>query len=74
MSLQPELRRTLRAGLDGRCAGRGGLRVRPDRGVPVCRRRADATEVAARLAGSGTCAGVKVASGPAPGARLIASV
>ncbi len=40
----------------------------------LCTDADHAAEVAVRLAGTGTCAGVKVAGGPAPGARLIASV
>ena len=73
ISLQPALRRTLRAGKEaGAMAG-----VVSGSGPTVaflCADAKNATEIAARLAGSGTCAAVRVAGGPAPGARLIASV
>ena len=73
MSLQPELRRTVRAGLD--CGALGGVVSGSGPTVAfLCADAAAATEVAARLAGSGTCAGVKVATGPAPGARVIVAV
>jgi 4-diphosphocytidyl-2-C-methyl-D-erythritol kinase len=73
ISLQPSLRRTLRAGSDaGALAG-----VVSGSGPTVaflCTDASHAADVAARLAGSGTCAAVRVASGPAPGARLIAAI
>jgi 4-diphosphocytidyl-2-C-methyl-D-erythritol kinase len=73
VSLQPELRRALRAGTDagalaGIVSGSGPTLAF------LCTDADHAADVAVRLAGTGTCAAVKVASGPAPGARLIASV
>ena len=69
ISLQPELRRTLRAGIAaGALAG-----VVSGSGPTVALLCADAESaggVAAELAGSGTCRTVRIASGPAPGARL----
>lgn len=69
-SLQPRLRRTLRAGLSaGALAG-----VVSGSGPTMALLCADAEAagaVAAELAGSGTCRTVRVASGPAPGARVI---
>lgn len=70
ISLQPGLRRTLRAGLAaGALAG-----VVSGSGPTVallCADAAAAGGVAVELAGSGTCRTVRVASGPAPGARLV---
>ena len=70
ISLQPELRRTLRAGCPpGALAG-----VVSGSGPTVALLCADAESaggVAAELAGSGTCRTVRVAVGPAPGARLV---
>jgi 4-diphosphocytidyl-2-C-methyl-D-erythritol kinase len=69
-SLQPGLRRTLRAGLSaGALAG-----VVSGSGPTIALLCADAEAaggVAAELAGSGTCRTVRVASGPAPGARVV---
>lgn len=70
ISLQPGLRRTLRAGVAaGALAG-----VVSGSGPTVallCADAESAASVAAELAGSGTCRSVRVASGPAPGARVI---
>jgi 4-diphosphocytidyl-2-C-methyl-D-erythritol kinase len=72
ISLQPELRRTLRAGISaGALAG-----VVSGSGPTIALLCADAESaggVAAELAGSGTCRTVRIVSGPAPGARLIGS-
>ena len=69
ISLQPGLRRTLRAGIAaGALAG-----VVSGSGPTVALLCADAESaggVAAELAGSGTCRTVRVAAGPAPGARV----
>ena len=69
-SLQPGLRRTLRAGLSaGALAG-----VVSGSGPTIALLCADAEAaggVAAELAGSGTSRTVRVASGPAPGARVV---
>lgn len=69
ISLKPELRTTLRAGLDG-----GALAGIVSGSGPttafLCRDREHALDVAAHLATSGTCAATLTASGPAPGARL----
>ena len=70
ISLQPALRRTLRAGISaGALAG-----IVSGSGPTVALLCADAESaggVAAELAGSGTCRTVRIASGPAPGARLV---
>ena len=70
ISLQPGLRRTMRAGVAaGALAG-----VVSGSGPTVALLCADAESaggVAAELAGSGTCRTVRIASGPAPGARVI---
>jgi 4-diphosphocytidyl-2-C-methyl-D-erythritol kinase len=70
ISLQPALRRTLRAGISaGALAG-----VVSGSGPTIallCTDAESAGSVAAELAGSGTCRTVRIASGPAPGARLI---
>ena len=72
VSLQPGLRRTLRAGLAaGALAG-----LVSGSGPTIALLCADAESaggVAAELAGSGTCRTVRMASGPAPGARLVGS-
>lgn len=69
-SLRPELRRTLRVGLDlgalgGVVSGSG----------PTCaflaRSREAAVRLAASLAGAGVCRTVRVAYGPVPGARIV---
>ncbi|WP_420121172.1 4-(cytidine 5'-diphospho)-2-C-methyl-D-erythritol kinase [Nakamurella sp.] len=70
VSLQPELRRTLRAGeaagaLGGVVSGSGPTVAF------LCADAESAGAVAAELAGSGTCRSVRVAAGPAPGARVI---
>ena len=72
ISLQPELRRTLQA---GRAAGAlGGLVSGSGPTVAfLCRGADHAAEVAADLAGSGTCRAVRIAAGPVPGARLTGS-
>ncbi len=70
VSLQPTLRRTLRAGLAAGALGG----VVSGSGPTVALLCADATaagQVAAELAGSGTCRAVRVAAGPAPGAKVI---
>ncbi len=70
ISLQPSLRRTIRAGL---AAGALGAVVSGS-GPTVALLCADpiaAAQVAAELAGSGTCRSVRIATGPAPGAKLI---
>ncbi|WP_295629334.1 4-(cytidine 5'-diphospho)-2-C-methyl-D-erythritol kinase [uncultured Corynebacterium sp.] len=69
ISLKPELRTTLRAGLDG-----GALAGIVSGSGPttafLCRDREHALDVAAHLATSGACAAALTASGPATGARL----
>lgn len=72
ISLHPELRRTLRAGeaagaLGGVVSGSG-----PTVAL-LCADAESAGAVAAELAGSGTCRSVRVAAGPAPGARVVPS-
>jgi len=70
ISLQPGLRRTLRAGIAaGALAG-----IVSGSGPTVALLCADAESaggVAVELAGSGTCRAVRVATGPAQGARIV---
>jgi 4-diphosphocytidyl-2-C-methyl-D-erythritol kinase len=70
ISLQPGLRRTLRAGI---AAGAlGGLVSGSGPTVALlCADAESAGGVAAELAGSGTCRTVRMASGPAPGAKVV---
>ena len=70
ISLQPGLRRTLRAGLAAGALG-GVVSGSGPTVALLCANHAAAAQVAAELAGSGTCRAVRVASGPAPGARII---
>lgn len=71
ISLKPELRTTLRAGLDG-----GALAGIVSGSGPtcafLCRDREHALDVAAHLATSGTCAATLTAHGPAGGTGIIA--
>jgi 4-diphosphocytidyl-2-C-methyl-D-erythritol kinase len=70
VSMAPELRRTLRAGVDA-----GALAGIVSGSGPTCAflcADADsAVDVAAQLAGVGVCRTVRVAHGPVPGARLV---
>ena len=70
VSMAPELRRTLRAGVDA-----GALAGIVSGSGPTCAFLcADgerAIDVAAQLAGVGVCRTVRVAHGPVPGARLV---
>jgi 4-diphosphocytidyl-2-C-methyl-D-erythritol kinase len=70
VSMAPELRRTLRAGVDA-----GALAGIISGSGPTCAflcADADcAIDVAAQLAGVGVCRTVRVAHGPVPGARLV---
>jgi 4-diphosphocytidyl-2-C-methyl-D-erythritol kinase len=70
VSLRPDLRRTLRAGVDA-----GALAGVVSGSGPTCTflcTGADAAvRVAAELAGAGVCRTVRVASGPVPGARIV---
>jgi 4-diphosphocytidyl-2-C-methyl-D-erythritol kinase len=70
VSMAPELRRTLRAGVDA-----GALAGIVSGSGPTCAflcADADsAIDVAAQLAGVGVCRTVRVAHGPVPGARLV---
>lgn len=70
ISLQPGLRRTLRAGIAAGALG-GVVSGSGPTVALLCADQAAAAEVAAELAGSGTCRAVRVAAGPAPGAKLI---
>jgi 4-diphosphocytidyl-2-C-methyl-D-erythritol kinase len=70
ISLQPGLRRTLRAGISA--GALGGLVSGSGPTVALlCADAESAGGVAAELAGSGTCRTVRMASGPAPGAKVI---
>ncbi|WP_189025991.1 4-(cytidine 5'-diphospho)-2-C-methyl-D-erythritol kinase [Nocardia rhizosphaerihabitans] len=70
LSLKPELRRTLRAGV-----GAGALAGLVSGSGPTCAFLCDTEEaaiaVAAELAGAGVCRSVRTASGPVPGARVL---
>lgn len=69
-SLRPDLRRTVRAGLDAGALGG----VVSGSGPTVALLAADpgaAAGIAAELAGSGTCRSVRIATGPVPGARVV---
>ncbi len=72
ISLQPGLRRTLRAGLSAGALG-GVVSGSGPTVALLCADAESAGGVAAELAGSGTCRTVRVASGPAPGARVVGS-
>ncbi|MFD4676797.1 4-(cytidine 5'-diphospho)-2-C-methyl-D-erythritol kinase [Lentzea sp. NPDC058450] len=70
VSLRPNLRRTLRAGVDagalaGIVSGSGPTTAF------LCEDGDAAVKVAAELAGAGVCRTVRVAHGPVPGARVI---
>ena len=72
LSLRPELRRTLRAGtaagaLAGIVSGSGPTCAF------LCADADAAVRVSAELSGAGVCRTVRVASGPAPGAKIIAA-
>lgn len=70
VSLQPTLRRTLRAGRDA-----GALAGMVSGSGPtcafLCADEADAVAVAAELSGSGVARAVRMATGPVPGARVV---
>ncbi|KUI25188.1 4-(cytidine 5'-diphospho)-2-C-methyl-D-erythritol kinase [Mycobacterium sp. GA-2829] len=70
LSLYPELRRTLRAGLDA-----GALAAIVSGSGPTCAflcpSSPAAIDVGAQLAGAGVCRTVRVASGPVQGARVV---
>jgi len=70
ISLQPGLRRTLRAGLAAGALG-GIVSGSGPTVALLCADAESAGGVAAELAGSGTCRTVRMAAGPAPGARII---
>ena len=70
ISLQPSLRRTLRAGIAAGALG-GVVSGSGPTIALLCADPAAAAAVAAELAGSGTCRAVRIAAGPAPGARII---
>ncbi len=70
LSLDPELRRTLRAGTDA-----GALAGIVSGSGPtcafLCASAAAAVDVGSQLAGAGVCRTVRVASGPVQGARVV---
>jgi 4-diphosphocytidyl-2-C-methyl-D-erythritol kinase len=70
VSMAPELRRTLRAGVDA-----GALAGLVSGSGPtcafLCADRDSAVAVASELAGVGVCRTVRVAHGPVPGARVV---
>ncbi|RJO77142.1 4-(cytidine 5'-diphospho)-2-C-methyl-D-erythritol kinase [Nocardia panacis] len=70
LSLKPELRRTLRAGvtagaLAGLVSGSGPTCAF------LCESEEAAVSVAAELAGAGVCRSIRTAAGPVPGARVV---
>ena len=71
-SLRPDLRRTLRAGLDAGALGGIVSGSGPTIALLAVDAQAAST-LAAELAGSGTCRSVRIATGPVPGARVVAS-
>ncbi|MGV0853317.1 4-(cytidine 5'-diphospho)-2-C-methyl-D-erythritol kinase [Mycolicibacterium phlei] len=70
LSLAPDLRRTLRAGVDA-----GALASIVSGSGPtcafLCTSASSAVDVGAQLAGAGVCRTVRVASGPVQGARVV---
>lgn len=70
LSLNPALRRTLRAGVES-----GALAGIVSGSGPtcafLCNSAADAVEVSAELSGHGVCRAIKTASGPVAGARIL---
>ncbi|MFY2861089.1 4-(cytidine 5'-diphospho)-2-C-methyl-D-erythritol kinase [Mycobacterium sp. THU-M104] len=72
VSLQPGLRRALRAGVEA-----GALTGIVSGSGPTCAflcvSAGSAVDVGAQLAGAGVCRTVRVASGPVPGARVVPS-
>lgn len=70
LSLQPDLRRTLRAGIDA-----GALNGIVSGSGPtcafLCADEVSAVNVAAELSGAGVTRAVRTASGPVPGARVL---
>jgi 4-diphosphocytidyl-2-C-methyl-D-erythritol kinase len=69
-SLRPDLRRTLRAGLDAGALG-GVVSGSGPTVALLCPDGGAAAGIAAELAGSGTCRSVRIASGPVAGARVV---
>jgi 4-diphosphocytidyl-2-C-methyl-D-erythritol kinase len=69
-SLRPDLRRTLRAGIDAGALG-GIVSGSGPTVALLCADAGAAAGIAAELAGSGTCRSVRIASGPVPGARVV---
>lgn len=73
LSLRPDLRRTLRAGADA-----GALAGIVSGSGPtcafLCESAESAVEIGAALSGAGVCRTVRAASGPVPGARVVAEV
>ncbi|MFD6162467.1 4-(cytidine 5'-diphospho)-2-C-methyl-D-erythritol kinase [Nocardia sp. NPDC060256] len=72
LSLKPELRRTLRAGVNA-----GALAGLVSGSGPtcafLCESEESAVAVAAELAGAGVCRSIRTATGPVPGARVLTS-
>ncbi|WP_439032153.1 4-(cytidine 5'-diphospho)-2-C-methyl-D-erythritol kinase [Gordonia terrae] len=70
LSLQPTLRRTLRAGVDAGALG-GIVSGSGPTCAFLCADETSAVNVAAELSGAGVARSVRTAHGPAPGARVL---
>ena len=70
LSLQPTLRRTLRAGVDAGALG-GVVSGSGPTCAFLCADETSAINVAAELSGAGVARAVRTASGPVPGARVV---
>jgi len=70
LGLKPALRRTLRAGTEAGALG-GIVSGSGPTCAFLCADQESAVAVAAELAGAGTARGVRVASGPVPGAKVV---
>jgi 4-diphosphocytidyl-2-C-methyl-D-erythritol kinase len=68
--LRPELRRTLRAGLEAGALG-GVVSGSGPTVALLCADAGAAARIGAEMSGSGTCRSVRIASGPTAGARVI---
>ena len=70
LSLRPDLRRTLRAGVAAGALG-GVVSGSGPTVALLCADAESAADVAAEMSGSGTVRSVRIAAGPVPGARVV---